>query len=391
MEMGENLNKAAFTENSEPRLIRSASFEQKIKMIRRLFIQLFGEIESVLEVGGCVVGNTIFCIDCLIPKAVVGYAHFKVEDKDLSECWSEAEDYLNPVADLHFHPGNFKPTASTVDEQNSLRQAGLYHVFNIATSQELRKMSQNPASPSTSCFSYDIDGERRIKIHLEKKIGFTPDIFYEEKIKKALWGSLIYPGNANSENATGNVVEHRYVSNDEVQVSRYEDIETIIISDEKVSKLTGWPLEKINLQYDEDLLEVEVALKYQPYSYCWETSNSTDQPYGYSWEYTRYPVVSYDRPYGNYPVVVNLPGIKKKKKGSRFFCLSENSNLHDVSDLLKEIVALIEDKDRQQFYYFENGASSREIIEALKECARVIKRNQKLHQGIFAGRNDEQK
>ena len=314
-------------------------------------------------------GNAIFCIDCLIPKATVGFAHFKVEDKDLSECWSQAEDHLNPVADLHFHPGKHKPTASTVDEENSLRQAGLYHIFNIETSKVLKKLSPNPVSANNSCFTYNIDAERTVSFHLNKKMRFAPDIFYEQKIKKALWGSLIYPSNANSYRVAGYVVEHRYVSDDDVQVTRYEDIETMIMGDEEVSELTGWPLEKVKLQFDEDVLEAKVALNYRPHTYYWGSYGSSYYSHGY--EYNSYPVVVAEKQYGNYPVVVNTSHCKKKA-GRQFQFLSEDSNLHDVAELLKEVAALIQDNHGQQFYYLESGADTREILKALKECAKVI-------------------
>jgi hypothetical protein len=121
------------TPDSEDRLevIRLARAEEKIQFIRDRSLNIHGPLECVLEVGGKVQGNTIFVLDCFIPRARIDHCSFHVEDVDLSKCWAEAEknpatSHLNPVADLHFHPGYGRPVASSTDEENSLRQAGLY-------------------------------------------------------------------------------------------------------------------------------------------------------------------------------------------------------------------------------------------------------------------------
>jgi hypothetical protein len=367
--------------NRKPQVIRSESFERKAKTIRKLFVDQFGRMESVLEVGGKVIGNTVFCTDCLIPMARVGFTHFNVEDRDLSKCWNDAEQndatkHLLPVADLHYHPGESRPSSSSIDEENSLRQASLYHPFNLQVFKMIKKLNQHTLLSRDGSASFQIDDSRRVSVPLNESHRLRPSILYEERIKRSLWGSLIYPSNASSDLMAAYVVEHKYVSADETIVKRHEDVKTCVLSDEEISQHTGWSIEKIRLQVDKKALEKEVARKYQTYTSQWTTyqNNYPACRHGELYEVNICQRVPGARCYANCPVAFD-----QNQTQSNFQFLAQNSNRRDVAHLLKEIAAIIDSEPIEAFYFLERDITNKEMVTALNECVRILQQVSKLH------------
>ncbi|MGA1824551.1 MAG: hypothetical protein ACMUIP_07775 [bacterium] len=328
----------------EIRVIRSSSFEKKVKIIRTLTKKLFGNKESVLELGGIIIGSDIFLTDCLIPKARISSIDFIVEDRDLSACWAEAEasesgNYLRPVGDLHHHPySGCHPSASFIDKENSLQQAGLYHVFNTQTSYRKKIIKPKVLIPQGSYFKYDLDSYTCIRFPVSKTIKKGPHLLVREKVVRALWASLIYPDNAHSKFVSTYVTEHIYSSAnpEQAKVTRYENVPSLIISDDEVSKRTGWPKERIYLRIDEKALEEEISEKYQIHSFSyWSQEINTHCQEDYL-----------DQSY-------------------KYLCLTEHSRASAVAQTLRDTAVLI-DEEKTKIHRTE-------IIKALEECVYLIK------------------
>ena len=266
-----------FTDDEPIRIVRSASFEDKQQLIRQMVLKHVGSFESVLELGGTVIGSHIFVTDGLIPRAQIGYARFEVKDRDLSACWSAAEKspstkHLLPVGDLHYHPGrglHFNgqcavPAASQIDEQNSLRQAGLYFPFNLQSTQNERVLSPESAGSDDNHACYRIDEQRSILLPNPGDGGSLSSILYKEKRRRSLWGSLIYHSDACSDAVLASAIIHAYCAcdPDNLQVLHLENVESLVLPDEEVAKLTGWPLEKIKLRTEPEAIKDEVCEKY---------------------------------------------------------------------------------------------------------------------------------
>lgn len=365
----------------KPQVVRSESFERKAKTIRRLFVDQFGRMESVLEVGGKVIGNTVFCTDCLIPAATVGFTQFSVEDRDLSKCWNNAEQndgtkHLLPVADLHYHPGDSRPSASSIDEENSLRQASLYHPFNLQVYKMTKKLGRDALFSKDGSACFQIDDSRTVSVSLAESRRLRSSIRYEERIKRSLWGSLIYPGNADSDLTAAYVVEHKYISADELIVKRHEDVQTCVFGDEEISEHTGWSIEKIKLQVDEKALKGEVSRKYQTYKPQWTDYRSD------------YPACRYDEHYET-GVCGRIPGAgchvkcpvswDQNQIPSNFQFLAQHSNRRDVAHLLKGIAAILDCEPVEAFCFLGKKVSTAEMVTALNECIRILQRVSKLH------------
>jgi len=359
----------------EPKVVLSESFVRKTKFIRAHFLSVHGMLESVVEVVGKIIGNTIFCVDCLIPEATVSYSNFHVDDLDLARCQEEAEKdentrHLFPVGEAHYHPWDGKPTPSWVDKENSLRLANLYHPFNIDESNIIRVLKPYKTSPENLIIRYKIDAVRKFWFLRQEEKKFIPQIYYAEKIKRALWASLIYPGNGDSDLVTASVVEHRYLPDEKVNIERHDEVETVIFSDEKIAELLRWPIEKINLRYDEEILEEQVARKYHPFGSFYSPQSPDFARYGCV---NNHPVVVWQDPNLNYPILVTADNDSEgHKQGFRF--LSQHSNRHDVAALLREAAALIDGEEIQGSFYLDNTTDSKEILTALKESVRVLKK-----------------
>jgi hypothetical protein len=357
----------------EPRVVLSESFVRKAELIRAHFLLIHGMLESVVEVMGKIIGNKIFCVDCLIPEAKVSYSNFQVDDRDLARCQEEAEKdentkHLLPVGEAHYHPWDGKPSPSSVDKENSLRLANLYHPFNISESNTIRILKPNKTSPENLIIRYKIDAVRRFWILRQKEKKFIPQIYYAEKIKRALWASLIYPGNGDSDLVTASVVEHRYLSDENIKIERHDEVETVIFSDEKIAELLRWPVKKISLRYNEEILKEEVERKYHPSGYFYSAESPNFARYGCV---NNHPVVVWQNPNLNYPLLVTADNDSEgQKRGFRF--LSQHSNRHDVAALLREAAALVDGEEIQGSFYLDNTTNSKEILIALKESVRVL-------------------
>jgi hypothetical protein len=359
----------------EPKVVLSESFVRKAKFIRAHFLTIHGKLESVVEVVGKITGNSIFCIDCLIPEATVSYSNFHVADRDLARCQEEAEKdentrHLLPVGEAHYHPWNGKPSPSSVDKENSLRLANLYHPFNIDESNRIRVLKPKKTSPKDLIIRYKIDAVRKFWFLRQKEKKFIPQIYYAEKIKRALWASLIYPANGDSDLVTASVVEHRYRSDKNVKIKRHDEVETVIFSDEKIAELLRWPVEKISLRYDEEILEEQVVRKYHPSGYFYSPQSSDFARYGCV---NNHPVVVWQDPNLNYPVLVTADNdFEGHKRGFRF--LSQHSNHHDVAALLREAAAILDDEEIEEHDYLSVLADEDDIAIALKESVRILKK-----------------
>lgn len=368
------------------RVLLSASFDCKQQAIREIVLAKHGHYESVLELGGKVIGPNIIVTEGLIPKAVIGYSHFRVEDRDLSACWAKADKDLSPVGDLHYHPGDGfdgrGPRASSTDEENSLRQSGLYHVFNLQSSQDRKVLERSPrAQPEDSRHYYDIDpfSSLCIPVREEAAPGEPPILIRRED--RSLWASLILPREGDLSHLTANVVEHVYSSKHpkEPAVLVHEDVSADILSDEEVAELIGWPVEKIRLAISPEELEKEVAEKYRTESYgqyqygygrygyghgYWDSYSS----YGYG-----YPKGSWEKRYRNSPAWHRFSW-EQSPREPRY--LDSRSDPADVARVLREVALRVAGKPLgrgEKFSFLGKDAGRGEILRALQECYRFLK------------------
>jgi len=358
------------------RVVMSESVFRKQKMIRDIVICRFNGYESVLELGGCVHVRAIIITDALIPHAQIGPASFHVKDRDLSACWEEAGRspalcHVKPVGDLHYHPeqglGAYYsgPSPSSVDIENSLRQAALYHVFTLkdfASEKELTPADSGEDGQS----HYDIDSYTTIIIPAIGNIK-KPAVL-RRRTKRALWASLISTRSGDSIRA--NVVEHVYSSSHptEPQVLIHEAVPIEIPSDEEVSVLTGWPIDKIRLTTDETELEAEVKLKYMASSPGWQA---------YQYSYPSWPAAygynGHESGWGTKSLALQKGYIDYTKKAGTCRALHGCIDPAGVGQLLREAACLLDGKDGVDFQYLRSNASLPEIIEAVEECLRILK------------------
>lgn len=365
------------------RIVRSESFEAKQALIRKAVLKWKGNYESVLELGGKTVGSDIIVTDCLIPKALIGHASFLVKDRDVSSCWSAAENspvtgHLRPVGDLHYHPesgGTTPPRASLVDERNSLSQASLYFPFNLQISEREQVLTPGDNGRREGYQRYDIDSFRTIFLPCQQSGKGEIELIFKEKRISALWGSLIYTSDAREDLVGAYVTEHQLPpeAEEEFTILRHENVHTVILSDEEVAELAGWPLEKIKLDIDREQLEREVISKYQVIHYGWHGSQTGTPSWGY-----------YDRGYGQdspstwgghnnrYPVICHADAGSDKEE---FFYLSAQSRPRDVARVLREALVILDGSSEgdMDFSYLHDKATPGQIILALEESIRLLK------------------
>ncbi|RJR29411.1 MAG: hypothetical protein C4576_35400 [Desulfobacteraceae bacterium] len=275
-------------DDTDLRIVRSESFERKQQTIRNLVLECLGSYESVLELGGVIRNSDIVITDCLIPRATLGYSRFRVLDRDLSRCWSEAEKgertrHLKPVGDLHYHPGNsaeyagdgVAPGPSSVDEANSLRQSSLYSPFNLQTIEHDVIPKTEGRALRAGYRSYTIDPMRSILVRHSGKPGAGVDLVYREKEERAMWASLIYPSDGFPKFMSSTVIVHscRHFGT-KVHINR--EVPAAVLSDKDVAQLTGWPLESIELEISSQKLKQEVNAKYRAREYPMDWSSSTE-------------------------------------------------------------------------------------------------------------------
>ncbi len=330
-----------------PRVFRSESFERKQKMIRDEVRKIHPNRESVLELGGCVRDRHVVVVDCLIPEADLDYCSFKVSDQALSRCWAKAgkaksTTHLSPIGDLHYHPEtggsflrHFGPRASSEDEENSLRLAGLYHTFNLQETVSEFAPEAGTCPSREAWFEYEIDPYTCVQIKSEQSINAL-QIMVKRKQKKSYWASLIRTSDGNPEYDRSYVIEHLYSAGaqEEPRITRYEDVPSVVISDEETSDLTGWPMDKIRLELDRNAIASEVSSKYRKKSHIGLLANQyTDSfdEYDRLWQW-----------HGQSCGLQNMPYQQYKQYLKDFIYLREDASLNDVGTLLREIAKLLE-------------------------------------------------
>jgi hypothetical protein len=359
------------------RIVLSSSFERKQLAIREAVLKRHGAYESVLELGGMVKGSNIVITDGLIPKAWIGYANFRVEDKDLSACWSGAGKSLNPVGDMHYHPegsGSSQsyggPQPSLVDEANSLRQASLYHIFNLQ--EQVFKRLLKPGSEEGNGEFRPYPLNPYLSVHIPQTEA-TPGRFpyLTARKKTSLWASLIAPRDGNSALIAASVIEHVYSASnpEEPAIVAHEKVPVTILSDEEVARLTGWPLERIRLEINREQLEKEVAAKYRTdygsYGYSY---------YGYDdrgtyWSDRYDESASWKRSHRS---KVRRITWGRDLEESRY--LGKGSSKADVAKLLRELASWVDgERDKKgDLSFLGREAGYDEVLRALRECSRCI-------------------
>ena len=373
------------------RIVLSSSFERKHMAIREAVLKRHGSYESVLELGGKVVGSKIVITDGLIPRAWIGYATFRVEDRDLSACWSGAGRALNPVGDMHYHPGggwrsneqsDRSPQASVVDEENSLRQASLYHVFNLQEQVWKRALKPAPQEHNGGYRTYVIDPFLSVHIPPNHAAPNRPP-YLRVREKRSLWASLIAPSDGCSAFITASVIEHIYSSCDpqEPAIVVHEKAPLSILSDEEVAGLTGWPLERIRLEINRAQLEEEVAFKYRTDPYGYSSYRYGYDDYGTHWHDRSESGSSWKSSRKSRPKVRRITW-ESDCETLRY--LLKGSSKADAAKLLREAASWVDgEQDKKgDFSFLAQDASQEEVLRALRECSHhITEEGQKGEQG----------
>jgi hypothetical protein len=368
------------------RVLLSASFDCKQRAIREMVLAKHGHCESVLELGGKVVGPDIIVTEGLIPKAVIGYAYFRVEDRDLSACWAQADKDLSPVGDLHYHPeigfDGHGPSPSSTDEENARRISGLYHVFNLRSSQERKVLEKSTrVQAKDGHHYYDIDPFSSVSIPVQEEgaPGEPPVLIRREK--RSLWASLIVPRDGDLSRLTANVLEHVYSSRypEEPAVLVHEKVPAEVLSDDEIAQLTGWPVEKIRLVIDPEELEKEVAEKYRTGGYGEYRSGYDEYGHGHGyWDSGSnygygYLKKSWEKGYRNRPAWYGLPW-GQKTQGPLY--LDSRSGSAEVARVLREVASRVAGKPLgrdEKFSFLRKDAGKDEVLKALQECYWFLK------------------
>jgi hypothetical protein len=363
------------------RIIRSSSFEEKQRLVREAVLRCHGARESVAELGGILKGADIVITDALIPRAWIGHANFYVEDRDLSACWAEAEksgrtSHLKPVGDLHYHPGDCRhlagdgPRPSHIDETNSLRQASLYVPFTRQVIQEEQVLAPELGGEEQGVYLYRIDRSRSV---LLRCLAGMPELSltFRERRFVSRWASLIYASDGCPEHVSACVTTHEY-RDGELRVLRHEDVPTAVLPDEEIAELTGWPLERIRLPMERDLVEREVREKYETDGYGWPAWHY-DSWNSYKYD-SRYPAARF-RPAKQHWSSSDRTRALPKWEKQEFCYLSAEAAPADVAQVLREAAAVVSGEGSGAFEYFHGKAATSEVTRALEECLRLLRKD----------------
>jgi hypothetical protein len=268
------------------RICFSESFDFDQKVIRDIALEEVGHYETTVGLAGIVIGQDVYIIKPVIPKAKVRHSYFHVSPRNWSAAWSaieKREPALKPVGDAHYHPESYareydygcsSPLPSSTDRGNSLKQAGLYFPFNLQTTEHETELKADEAREEDGALVLPIDRMRSLYLRLEGLAGPEGIIqaLYREKERRAYWASVIYPSNADHRHLHASMIAHNVQARngDEIQVRILDEVPVVRLSDEEMAERTGIAIEKIRTMIDPEDVRKEVRAKYRKakeYSY----------------------------------------------------------------------------------------------------------------------------
>jgi hypothetical protein len=379
-----------------PRVVLSESVEQKQAIIREEVKRKYGNVESVLELGGLRRNRDIIITDCLIPEAELGLCTFDVSARALSRCWEQAgkapsTKHLLPIGDLHYHPGTGSPhsgyrgpCASSVDEANSLRLANLYHEFNLQECHFEKTILQQSEILNEDSVEYVIDPFSSLYMSASQNDILINTPIIKRRRRNAFWASLIRFSDGNSQYTKSYVLEHVYSSESQKipEVIKHVDVETLVMSNEEVSELSQWPMDLINLDIDRDKLALEVSQKYPTDSRQARHSKHraySSEPYSISWNCSEHEYCPY-----RLPQIYDFHQFSSAESRSHhalqdeFIYLREDASLTEIAALLRESAIMLEADPFSpstviHLRYLANSGHS-QLLQAVKECVQLISR-----------------
>jgi hypothetical protein len=301
------------------RIFFSESFDFDQKVIRKIALEEVGHYETTVGLAGTGIGQDVYLIKPVIPKAKVRHSYFRVSPRNWSAAWSafeKREPALKPVGDAHYHPESYSrevdwgcssPHPSSTDRGNSLTQAGLYFPFNLQTTEHETVLNAAGTQGEDGALVLPIDRMRSLYLRIKGLAGPEGVIqaLYREKERRAYWASVIYPSNADHRHLHASMIAHNVQarSGDEIQVRILDEVPAVRLSDVEMAERTGIALEKIRSTIDPGEVRKEVRAKYRKakeHSY-WrrhddDGDDEDDRARGRSvgWGTTQdYPVVAY--------------------------------------------------------------------------------------------------
>lgn len=282
---------AAKTEDRAPdkathRIFFSESFDFDQKVIRDIALEEVGHYETTVGLAGTGIGQDVYLIKAVIPKAKVRHSYFHVSPPNWSAAWSafeKREPALKPVGDAHYHPESYSheydwgcrsPHPSSTDRGNSLKQAGLYFPFNLQTVEYETAINTDEAREEDGALVLPIDRMRSLYLRIEGLASPEGIIqaLYRERERRAYWASVIYPSNADHRHLHASMIAHNVQAHngDEIQVRILDEVPVVRLSDEETAERTGIAIEKIRTMINPEQVRKEVRAKYRKakeYSY----------------------------------------------------------------------------------------------------------------------------
>lgn len=371
------------------RIYYSESFDFNQKTIRGTALKEVGHYETAIGLGGVSIGQDVYVIKPVILEAKVRHSYFHVSGRNVSAAWSafkKQEPALKPVGDAHYHPESYSqvydwgcgsPHPSGTDRGNSLKQAGLYFLFNLQTIEHETELKADETQVEEGVFVLSIDRMRSLHLRIE---GLTdPEsiikALYREKERRACWASVIYPSNADSSHTHSSMIVHSLQARkgEEIQVRIVDEVPVVRLSDEEMAERTGLPLETIRSKIDLDEVAKEVRVKYRKakeYSHWRRHDDDSDDED----DRDRVRSVGWGTP-GDYPVVVYDGGL------SHFGCGSEEDKGRDpkeVAKVLRKAAEMIENDQSPAAGAWDRRQESRreEAIWDLSACIRWLRNRQ---------------
>ena len=176
-----------------------------------------------------------------------------------------------------------------------------------------------------------------MQIQNEQSLG-SARIVVRRKEKRSYWASLIRTCDGNPEYDRSYVIEHLYSAGrqeGEPGITRY-DVPSVVISDQDASRLTGWPLKMIRLEFDHAALPSEIATKYR--------RNSNLGHWAYHFHDNDFPWQWFGRGGGLHGAPYKL----NEQYLQEFIYLHADASPFDVAALLRKIAKLLESDNSQR-------------------------------------------